>query len=97
MQCPTCDAMGCELCHDGKVRITQCPRQCVDASTWAMVGDIAMAKRGFLPVSGGTLDQTESFCAAWMFWMAEEGRMAKIENGRTEKIGHHPRYQGSHR
>lgn len=73
IRCFACGGRGCDACHNtGKTdRLTKCPRKY--ASEMADLATTAsMIERGFLPVSGGWLDQSDSLIRALeLLWYYE--------------------------
>lgn len=60
--CPACAGDGCPACGgSGKMRVTGCVFDQVTEDVWDLMGAMADADHGNLPVSGGTLDQTRVF------------------------------------
>lgn len=73
--CPTCDEHGCSECdEEGWIRITQCPKTIVDREIMSFIELADYAKNGLFPVSGGALEQSQSFLAACRFLWSEDNR-----------------------
>jgi hypothetical protein len=72
--CPECDGRGCAGCRfTGNARITCCPRKLVTGDVLAILESADDARKGFLPVAGGTLDQTAAAMEAIRFiWRYED-------------------------
>ncbi len=70
--CPQCDEKGCEGCgHTGWLKITGCPQQWVGSDTIAFIRYAELFRKGLPPVSGGAMDQTQSFIVAERFFERE--------------------------
>lgn len=54
--------------------LTGCPLEAVSDDVWSALELAGLARKGHLPVAGGTLDQTQSFLAAARRIWTEEDR-----------------------
>ena len=73
--CPTCDEAGCEECeNEGWIKITECPRNLVGRETMDFIELADFAKKGSFPVTGGTLEQSQSFLIACRILWAEDSQ-----------------------
>lgn len=73
IECPACDGYGCEQCDGGRFEV-DCPKQFCQS----MVEEINIAScaiSGFLPVSGGVLDQTSWFVDLWQTLVLERDKI----------------------
>jgi len=86
MQCTACDGRdeNCERCGGwGTEKITDCPRKIIDQQTWRLLQLADFAEKGCFPVSGGVLEQSDSFLSACrMVW--SETAYWKAKNGITK-------------
>lgn len=80
--CTCCDGRGCLSCESGYVIIDRCPRQIVGDRINNAVDYVAFAERGFLPVQGGSLDQSQWFMNLFSHMQSE---VAKIQEEQQEK------------
>lgn len=72
-QCVTCGGKGCDSCSDGVWELNECPRTMIDETTADAITYARYARSGFLPASGGMLDQTEWFTdACRMIWNEQD-------------------------
>jgi len=63
------------------VRIKKCPLQFVGSQTWTMASLARFADKGAWPISGGVLDQSESFLQFYERWKSTLNRLkAEVEN-----------------
>lgn len=61
IECTECAGMGCDLCRQGWIEISQCPQKFIGQQ---LIDDINIAETcqsGVFPVSGGLLDQPAYF------------------------------------
>jgi hypothetical protein len=71
----------CKHCGGwGHQRITQCPRKLITPDIWRLLQLAEFAEKGAFPVSGGVLEQSDSFLSAcrsvWQevsYWKAKAG------------------------
>jgi len=82
IECPVCDGLSCDECGDGYFELTQCPKMELNREIMDLIEDSELAKKGLMPVRGGTLDQSSWFLKSAQVLWAEETR---IEN---EKMGY---------
>lgn len=69
----SCEGSGCDQCDQrGWTPITCCPLTLVPGDVWELVTHASDAEAGYLPVAGGTLDQTQSFLDGWRRLRAEK-------------------------
>ena len=81
IECPECDGVGCNACHDGVFVLDGCPNSYCSS----VVGSLELFDLftdGIPPVAGGALDQSVSFLAASRFFRNEE---AKVRNDRISR------------
>ena len=78
-QCGTCrgkrevDGVICKACRgSGNELITSCPQAIITRETWAALTAAEDYRRGFLPVAGGTADQSASAMEAIRAAIMEE-------------------------
>lgn len=72
MQCVACEGAGCDECNGrGKVKIESCPCELITSDVWQLASEAADAESGFLPVSGGMLDQVATWIDALRRYRAE--------------------------
>jgi len=75
-----CNELGCPACDQlGYYLIPGCPKETIDQELLNCVSVIDFAKRGVMPVIGGSLDQSNWFLDAFHF-MLEEERRTEAEN-----------------
>ena len=82
MDCPNCNGTGCENCTHGQVDLVGCPQSQMDAETRETVRFADWIDKGFLPCSGGVVDQSASLMASCRFFDEEKNR---IENAKWTK------------
>lgn len=63
--CPACDGRGYVVYED-------CPRKSLDRATFDLLRFCHLAKRGALPIGGGTLDQSQWFLDAYSLYLSED-------------------------
>lgn len=81
IDCVICNGKGCVSCGDqGTYEVTSCPKEQITDDVWRFVRFMRFAEQGILPMAGGMLDQTQSFCDALAFAQADEGKL-KAEIG----------------
>lgn len=76
MECTRCagDDDNCPVCKGwGRERLTTCPKEIVAVSTWRLLQFTDFAERGAWPLTGGVLDQTQSFADACQIAWREDG------------------------
>ena len=61
IRCTYCDGQGCTECRNGDFLLEECPKSFVGHEMNRAINLCAMADKGFLPVHGGMLDQSEWF------------------------------------
>ena len=72
MRCNGCDGKGCDDCGDtGEILITQCPLDFITDDVWRVIEMAGFFEKGIPPVSGGVLDQAQSFLDAAAFIFSE--------------------------
>ena len=82
IECPSCDAEGCEECTEGVFDLDGCPNAfCSQVVT--SIDMIDLFEKGLPPITGGVLDQSASFIAAASFFQSEESKV------RNERINRH--------
>ena len=74
----------CERCKGfGTERITGCPKEIIDRQTWRLLELSDFADKGAFPVTGGVLEQSDSFLSGCrMVW--GETKYWKAKNRTTE-------------
>ncbi len=80
LTCTTCNGEGesCPACGGrGRVMLTQCPLDYVTPDVWELFDFANFADKGVMPVSGGSLDQTQIFLDAYAFRCGEKTRWIK--------------------
>jgi len=58
IECVRCDGKGCDQCEDGFFVLDKCPREYIGYEFGKAVNFCSLAEKGFLPCSGGLLDQS---------------------------------------
>ncbi len=89
IDCPLCGGNGaaCDQCEGGRLRITQCPKREVLTAypgIGTFVDMVNLFDQGAMPVSGGVLDQCDSFLVARQYLQAQEAKMKDDGDGRPE-------------
>jgi hypothetical protein len=75
VKCIACNGQdeNCETCDGFGVHHIGCPKDSIDPSTVRAIQFADFADKGHWPVSGGVLDQSQSFVSACNFiWKEEE-------------------------
>jgi len=82
MVCTECDGEqsdGCEACGGrGWEPVDRCPLSLVTPDVWELLTTAADAEAGYLPVAGGTLNQTHSWLTAWRRMRAEKAHWKRL-------------------
>lgn len=87
LECPICRntkaADECKHCNgQGRVKLTTCPLDYIGGGVWTMASLARFADKGSWPITGGTLDQTESFLQFYERWTSTISRLkAEDEQG----------------
>ena len=85
MQCPACGGDGCEECDGrGDIIITRCPQAEIDREASTLIQVLEMCDAGYLPLTGGVLDQTTWFAAAMACYRREESFWRRWNEDRAE-------------
>jgi hypothetical protein len=66
--------------------LNRCPQMEITSATVRFIRIADMAKKGALPVAGGSLDQSESWMAAYLWWLQWEGK-CEAERGAYQGRG----------
>lgn len=82
IECPMCNAYGCEHCDEGHFKLTICARKYVDNSLARAINMTTYADKGIMPVGGGLLDQSAWFIDLWSTITDEENT---IDRERQER------------
>ena len=70
--CPTCNETGCNDCGEsGYVKITDCPKRCIEPSLLRAIRLADLMKQGLPPVAGGVLDQSAWFISFYEAFRSE--------------------------
>ena len=93
LACPVCNAdgegpgeEGCEGCDgSGVFGLTESVDEFVSADIWQCINLADLAKRGTMPVAGGSLDQANSFLAACRLVWNEQARIRDALEARALK------------
>ena len=72
----------CEHCTEGAFKLTTCARRFVEPELVRAINMATQADKGFLPTSGGLLDQSSWFYSLWSMVNDEQ---IKIDNERLER------------
>lgn len=74
--CPVCNEKGCLHCNEtGYFFIKECPQALIDSNTKEALKFSEWMEKGFLPVSGGLLDQSASLLEHCKFYHEEQNRI----------------------
>lgn len=82
--CANCFGQGCEACNNGSVPLKECSKE-YERFPHQVVRALALAREGYFPEGGGTLDQTECFMQALAVWSDEQEKVQKSMRAREEK------------
>jgi len=73
--CPSCNETGCDECNnEGWILIKECPQGMVGREVMNFIELADFAKNGAFPVTGGTLEQSQSFLLACRFLWNEDSQ-----------------------
>ncbi len=72
-------AGGCPVCDHGRVTLTRCPNYHDGPEVHAMLKAFGHYRSGFLPVAGGTQDQSATFVDSMSFIQAVVSQHEEIE------------------
>lgn len=75
IECPICAGAECEHCRGGHIHLDQCPTIYMGPEMARCVNAIGYAERGFLPVAGGSLDQSQLFLNVFTAMQSEVNRI----------------------
>lgn len=76
LACPNCNELGCDKCNQtGYFELNTCPQQEITRDAKEVMKYSEWMERGFLPVSGGLLDQSASLLAHCGFYADEKNRV----------------------
>ena len=93
LACPVCNPdgegpgiEGCEGCGgNGSFELTESADEYVDSGIWQCIQLADLAKKGCLPVVGGSLDQANSFLVACRLVWSEQARIRDALEARALK------------
>ena len=81
IECPRCNGEGCEECKNGLFEIDGCPNSFCSSVVRSLTM-FDLFEKGLPPVTGGVLDQSNSFIEAAQFFESEERR---VKNERIDR------------
>lgn len=75
ISCPDCNETGCEKCDGlGYFEIEGCPQKLMTRDTREILKLSEWVEKGYLPTTGGLLDQSASFLEHCEFYQDEKNR-----------------------
>jgi len=73
--CPACNEKGCDRCGGlGYFEVDGCPQKMLTRTTHDVLKFSEWVEKGYLPISGGLLDQSASFIEHCEFYQDEKNR-----------------------
>lgn len=75
IECPCCDNTGCEHCDNGSFRLSQCAKRYVDDGLVRAINMATRCESGYMPSSGGLLEQSAWFLDLWSMLNSEQNKI----------------------
>lgn len=75
IECPLCNGIGCDDCHDGNWFPEDCPKKMIGEEMTVAANYYNLAEKGFLPEEGGLLRQSQWFIDIMLMFQSEQARI----------------------
>ena len=83
IDCALCEGEGCDDCRDGVWYLQDCPKKILDDEINTAVNYCTLADKGFLPETGGMLEQSAWFTDIYLLLQSEQ---AILDQQQLERI-----------